>query len=138
MLLKKPPLLSPVFLTKQLNSQNNQAEQKHKNADTVNTVHIPNPFIFWPIRIFLFQVEVFRYLFPDSHIYITNFRLNGLKNKRGCLKSQFGCHIELIEILTIKLIAFDKLRLTNLLRQPHLCGGYRSRTGDLLHAMQTL
>ncbi len=27
--------------------------------------------------------------------------------KRGCLKSQFGCHIELVEILTIKLIAFD-------------------------------
>ena len=37
---------------------------------------------------------------------------------RGCLKSQFDCHIEFIEILTIKLIAFDKLRLTVLSRQP--------------------
>ena len=33
-------------------------------------------------------------------------------------KSQFGCHIEFTEILTTKLIAFDKLRLTTLLKQP--------------------
>jgi hypothetical protein len=40
--------------------------------------------------------------------------------KTDCRKSQFDCHIEFIEIQTIKLIAFDKLRLTILLRQPLL------------------
>ena len=39
-------------------------------------------------------------------------------HKKEAVKSQFDCHIEFIEILTIKLIAFDKLRLTILLRQP--------------------
>ena len=42
-----------------------------------------------------------------------------LKNIHEVVKSQFDCHIEFIEILAIKLIAFDKLRLTTLLRQPH-------------------
>ncbi len=40
------------------------------------------------------------------------------KIKRGCLKSRIDCHIELAEILAINLIAFGKLRLTILLRQP--------------------
>ncbi len=81
MLLQKLLLPLRVSLTQQFNSQDNQAQQEDENTDTVNAVHIPNPFIFWPIRIFLFQVEVFRYLFPDSHIYITKFKLNGLKYK---------------------------------------------------------
>ena len=42
---------------------------------------------------------------------------------RGCLKSRIDCHIVpiaigIVEILAINLIAFGKLRLTILLRQP--------------------
>ena len=68
MLLRK--LLLPLLdsSTQQLNSQDNQAKQKDKNAYTVDAVHIPNPLVLWPVRIFLFEVEIFRYLFPDSHI----------------------------------------------------------------------
>jgi hypothetical protein len=36
-------------------------------------------------------------------------KLNCYK-KGNCLKNQFDCHIEFVEILTIKLIAFDILR----------------------------
>jgi hypothetical protein len=39
-------------------------------------------------------------------------------NKKGHLKSRFDCHIELVEILAIKMTAFDKLRLTTLFGQP--------------------
>ena len=60
MLLQKLLLPLPVFLTQQFNSQNNQAKQEDENTNTINAVHIPNPFILWTIRIFLFQVEVFR------------------------------------------------------------------------------
>jgi hypothetical protein len=38
--------------------------------------------------------------------------------KKGILKNRFDCHIGLVEILAIKTIAFGKLRLTTLLRQP--------------------
>ena len=64
---KKRHFPLPIFSGKQLDSQNNQAKKKDENADTVNTVHVANPFIFWPVRIFFPQVEIFRYLFPDSH-----------------------------------------------------------------------
>jgi DNA-dependent RNA polymerase auxiliary subunit epsilon len=54
----------------------------------------------------------------DEKMKIKISRREAKETIRGCLKSQFDCHIEFIEILTIKLIAFDKLRLTTLLRQP--------------------
>ena len=53
---------------KQFDSENDKAEQEHEDADTVDIVHVANPFFFWTVRVFFFQVEVFRYLFPDSHI----------------------------------------------------------------------
>ncbi len=64
---------------KQLDSKNNKAEQKDENADAVNTVHIANPFLFWTVRVFLFEIKVFRYLFPDSHNSITNMLSIGSK-----------------------------------------------------------
>jgi len=62
---------------KQLDSKNGKAEQEDEDADTVDIVHVANPFFFWTVRVFLFEVKVFRYLFPDSHNYITNMLLNG-------------------------------------------------------------
>lgn len=59
---------SIISSTQQLNSKNDQAKQEDENADAVDTVHIANPFIFWTVRVFFSQVEVFRYLFPDSHM----------------------------------------------------------------------
>jgi len=55
------------YLGKQLDGEDNKAKQKDEDADAVDTVHVPDPFFFWTIRVFLFKVEVFRYLFPDSH-----------------------------------------------------------------------
>jgi hypothetical protein len=52
-------LPSPDFSTQQFNSENNQANQENENADTVDAVHITDPFIFWSIRVFFPQVEVF-------------------------------------------------------------------------------
>lgn len=52
---------------KQLDGKDDEAKQEDEDADTVDTVHVPDPFFFWTIRVFLFEVEVFRYLFPDSH-----------------------------------------------------------------------
>ena len=62
-----PKYKLPALLAKQFNSQNNKAKQKDEDADAVNTVHIPNPFVFGTVGVLLFKVEVFRYLFPDSH-----------------------------------------------------------------------
>jgi hypothetical protein len=78
---QKRRLLFPVFLTQQFNSKDNQAKQEDENADAVDTVHVTNPLIFRTVRVFLSQVEVFRYLFPDSHKYNTNLTCNWLKIK---------------------------------------------------------
>ena len=70
MLLKKRRQLFIIFLTQQFNSQNNQAKEENENADAVDAVHISNPFVFWPVWILFAQIEVFRYLFPDAHLYL--------------------------------------------------------------------
>ncbi len=64
---KKQPSPLPISSGKQLDSQNYKAKNKDEDADTVNTMHITDPFVFWPVWVFFPQVEVFRYLFPDSH-----------------------------------------------------------------------
>jgi len=64
---RMPPAPFTTFSSQQLDGKDDQAEKKNKDADPVNTVHVADPFIFWPVRIFLPQVEVFGYLFPDSH-----------------------------------------------------------------------
>lgn len=56
MLLQKPLFRSCNFSGKKLDSQNNKAENKNEQADTVNTMHIADPFIFWPVGVFLTQV----------------------------------------------------------------------------------
>lgn len=63
----KRPLLLPPFSGQELNGKNNQAKQEDKQADPVNAMHITNPFILWPVGIFFAEIEVFRYLFPDTH-----------------------------------------------------------------------
>jgi hypothetical protein len=51
--LKLPGLLYTILL-QQLNCQDNKAKDKNKNTDPVDPVHIPDPFIFWPVGVFLF------------------------------------------------------------------------------------
>lgn len=63
---KQPDLLL-IFSGQQLDRQYNKTDQKNKDADAVNAMHITNPLIFWTVRVFFTQVEVFSYLFPDSH-----------------------------------------------------------------------
>ena len=65
---QKRLLPSQVFLTQQFNTEDYQANQENENADTVDAVHVTNPFVLRPVWIFLSQVQVFRYLFPDSHL----------------------------------------------------------------------
>jgi len=60
-------------------------------------MHITDPLGWRFGPVLLFQNEILRYLFPDSHA----------------------------------------AKLKNALKYQRICGGYRSRTGDLLHAMQT-
>ena len=62
----------PVSSAQQLNNEDDQAKQENENADAIDAVHITDPFIFWTIRIFFLQVEVFRYLSPDSHKNVYN------------------------------------------------------------------
>lgn len=69
MLLQKQRRVSSAFSGKELDRQYKQTEEKDKNADAVDPVHIPDPFVFWPVGIFFAQVEIFRYLFPDAHFF---------------------------------------------------------------------
>lgn len=54
---RQPPSL--LFSGQQLNGQDDEADEKDKNTDAVYPVHIPDPFVFWPVRVFFPQVEVF-------------------------------------------------------------------------------
>lgn len=68
MLLQKQQSRSMISLfPQQLNSKNDKAKNKYKQADAVNTMHITGPFIFWPVRILFLKVQVFCNLFKDSH-----------------------------------------------------------------------
>lgn len=64
MILQRQLLL---LFSQQLNCQDDQAKNKNKQADAVDTVHITDPCTFGTIRILFFQVQVFSYLIPDSH-----------------------------------------------------------------------
>ena len=63
--MQQPP--STTLSGQKFNCQDNQAKNKYKQADTVNAMHIADPFVFGPVGIFFPQVEIFGYLFPDSH-----------------------------------------------------------------------
>ena len=76
-----------LFLTlsaKQFNCKYYQTNQKYKKANAIDAMHVSYPFIFWPIWIFLFKVEIFCYLVPYSHVYNLKIKQNyykeGLKN----------------------------------------------------------
>ena len=60
-------LCAPKNSHEQLDRQNNQAYQKNKQADAIDPMHIPDPFVLRPVGILLFQVEVFGNLVPDAH-----------------------------------------------------------------------
>jgi hypothetical protein len=51
----------------ELNGQNNHTKQKDKKTDPVNAMHIPDPFILWPVGVFFAEIEVFGYLSEDAH-----------------------------------------------------------------------
>ena len=44
-----------LLYSQQLNGQDDQAKNKNKQADTVDTVHITDPFTFRTIRVFFFS-----------------------------------------------------------------------------------
>lgn len=52
--LKKRLQLFLTFSAKQFNCQNDQANQENKYADAIDTMHVPNPFLLWPVWVFLF------------------------------------------------------------------------------------
>jgi len=58
-----------LFLPQQFKSQDDQAKNKDKQAETVNTMHVTDPFAFRPLGILFFKVKIFRDLIPDSHGY---------------------------------------------------------------------
>jgi hypothetical protein len=49
------------------NDHNNDPDQKHKNGDAVDPVHVLHPLRAWRIRIPLLDVEIFLDLSPNSH-----------------------------------------------------------------------
>ncbi len=67
MLLPKQHIPFLLLFPDQFDRQYHQAKDKDQQADTVDAMHIPYPFVFWPVGIFLFKVEVFRDLIPDAH-----------------------------------------------------------------------
>ena len=58
-------------LEKEPQNNKDQPQQEHKNGDPVNPMHIPHPLRVRCIRIPFLDVEVFRYLSPDSHNQIS-------------------------------------------------------------------
>ena len=56
-----------VLFPQQFNSQDDQAKNKDQQADTVNAMHVTDPFAFGPVGILFFQVEILGYLIPDAH-----------------------------------------------------------------------
>jgi hypothetical protein len=55
------------FEKDQPDDHKDQPDQKHKNGDTVDPMHILHPLSMWRIRIPLFNVEIFLDLSPNSH-----------------------------------------------------------------------
>jgi hypothetical protein len=55
------------FMKKHSENDNNNADQKHKNGNAIDTVHIAYPAIGWLIRISLPDVQIFGQLAKYSH-----------------------------------------------------------------------
>ena len=55
------------LFSKQLDGEDNKAKDEYKQAYAVDAVHIPDPFAFGPVGIFLLKIKIFGYLTPDSH-----------------------------------------------------------------------
>jgi hypothetical protein len=54
-------------LEKKSDDQKNDAQQKHKDRDPVDPMHISHPLGIRRVRIALLYIKVFGYLPPDSH-----------------------------------------------------------------------
>jgi len=48
-------------------SYHNQRKQEHKNRNTVDAMHVFDPSCMRRFWVALFDVEIFRYLLPNSH-----------------------------------------------------------------------
>jgi len=64
--LKRRSLLSH-FLPQELDGKYDQAQNKDQQADTIDAMHITDPFAFRTVRILLLNIEIFGDLCPDSH-----------------------------------------------------------------------
>jgi hypothetical protein len=60
------PLMS--FEKDQPDDHKDQSQQKHKNGDTVDPMHVFHPLSTWRIRIPLLDIKIFLELSPNSHI----------------------------------------------------------------------
>jgi len=47
--------------------KNDQTKNKHQQADAVDAVHVFYKPCFWPVGIWFFNVEIFRYLSEYAH-----------------------------------------------------------------------
>jgi hypothetical protein len=72
-----------LFLPQQFKSQDDQAKNKDKQADTVNTMHVTDPFAFRPLGILSFKVKIFRDLIPDSHVIKSKCKSKNAKKIRN-------------------------------------------------------
>ena len=61
-------LLLSMFEKNCPDDQDDQPNKKHKNGNPVDPMHIPHPLRIRRIRVPLFDVEIFLYLTPDTHI----------------------------------------------------------------------
>ena len=65
-----------------------QRKQEHKQRYAVDTMHIAYPLGMGPVGIFLFYVEIFGYLTPDSHDVYCHTKLKrtiNFESKKICL-----------------------------------------------------
>ncbi len=67
MLRQKQPVYFHFLTTQEFDSKNDQAKNKDQQAETVNAMHIADPFTLRTAWIFLFKIEIFGNLIPDTH-----------------------------------------------------------------------
>lgn len=74
------PFINFLF-QQQFNSKNNETKNKDQQADTVDAMHIFYKITLRAVRVRFPDVEIFRYLLPDTHndlLKITRTKINSL------------------------------------------------------------
>lgn len=58
---------SLIFSGEKLDGKNDEAKNEDQQADPVDAVHVSYEISFWPVRIRLTDIQIFRYLFDHAH-----------------------------------------------------------------------